>query len=179
VGGGNSAGQAAVHLAGYASHLTLLVRGPNLAESMSDYLIRQLTALPNVEVRYGVELVDGAGSLALERVTVRDRASGAAEICDAAAVFVLTGAEPRTEWLPDDVARDPWGFVLTGDDVRGGRGDGRRPFPLETSMAGVFAVGDVRHRSIKRVASAVGEGSIAIRLVHDYLATLDDVPASG
>ena len=92
---------------------------------------------------------------------------------------MLIGAEPRTDWLPDDVARDPWGFVLTGDDVRSDRGNGRRRFPLETSMSGVFSVGDVRHRSVKRVASAVGEGSIAIRLVHDYLATLDDPPTSG
>jgi thioredoxin reductase (NADPH) len=178
VGGGNSAGQAAVHLAGYATQVTLLVRGPNLADSMSDYLIRQLAALPNVEVRFGVELVEAAGSRALERVSVCDPASGATEVLETAAVFVLIGAEPRTDWLPDDVARDAWGFVLTGDDVGADRGNGRRRFPLETTMAGVFAVGDVRHRSVKRVASAVGEGSIAIRLVHDYLATLYDPPAS-
>ena len=160
VGGGNSAGQAAVHLAAYATTVTLLVRGPNLAESMSDYLIRQLTALPNVEIRFGVEVVDGAGG-ALERVTVRDRASGVTERIAAAAVYVLIGAEPRTDWLSGDVARDAWGFVLTGEDVGGAQG-GRRRLALETSMGGVFAVGDVRHRSVKRVASAVGEGSIAI-----------------
>ena len=182
VGGGNSAGQAAVHLADVATHVTLLVRGPSLAESMSDYLIRQLDRAPNVDVRFGVELVDGVGDVALERVIVRDRATGATQELHTAAVFVLIGAEPRTGWLPDEVARDPWGFVLTGDDVAGqvaGPTGDRAPMPLETSMPGVFAVGDVRHRSVKRVASAVGEGSISIRLVHEYLDLLGTMAPEG
>jgi thioredoxin reductase (NADPH) len=172
VGGGNSAGQAAVHLSGFAAHVTLLVRGSTLAESMSEYLIEQLDAAPNIDVRFGTELVEGAGAAALERVTVRDRATGSTQELEAAALFVLIGAEPRTSWLPPDVERDAWGFVMTGDDVTLGA-DARTPSPLETSLPGVFAVGDVRHRSVKRVASAVGEGSIAIRHVHGYLDALD------
>ncbi len=175
VGGANSAGQATVHLARYASQVTMLVRGSSLAATMSDYLVRELGATRNVTVRFGVEVVDGHGQGRLSGLTLRERRSGAAETVPAAAVFVMIGAEPHTGWLPEAVLRDRWGFVVTGADLLA---DGtpppgwpleRRPMPFESSMPGVFAVGDVRHGSTKRVASAVGEGSVAIQQVHQYL----------
>ena len=175
VGGANSAGQAAVHLARYAAHVTVLVRGRSLADSMSEYLIREIESAPNIAVRHRVAVTGGAGQSRLEHLTLTDLESGAAETVDAAALFVLIGAEPRTQWLPDAVRRDQSGFVVTGTDLLpGGRPDEqwplrRLPMFLESSLPGVFAAGDVRHGSVKRVASAVGEGSIAIRLVHDHL----------
>jgi thioredoxin reductase (NADPH) len=175
VGGANSAGQAAVHLAGYAARVTMLVRGPSLAESMSEYLVKQVASTANIAVRHGVEVVGGAGTGRLESLTLRDRASGATEIVPAGAVFVLIGAEPRTQWLPDDIQRDRWGYVVTGPELLSdghppeGWTPRRPPMLLESSLPGVFAAGDIRHGSVKRVASAVGEGSIAIHLVHDYL----------
>jgi thioredoxin reductase (NADPH) len=175
VGGANSAGQAAVHLAGYAAKVTMLIRGRSLADSMSEYLVKQIVSTANIAVRHGVEVVGGAGTGRLESLTLRDRGSGASETVPAAAVFVLIGAEPRTQWLPDDIERDQWGYVITGTEFpgRGRRPAGwtlpRPPMMLESSLPGVFAAGDIRHGSVKRVASAVGEGSIAIRLVHDYL----------
>jgi thioredoxin reductase (NADPH) len=175
VGGANSAGQAAVHLARYAAKVTMLVRGRSLAEGMSEYLITEIDSTPNIAVRYNVELTGGAGTGRLESLTVRDGPSGAAETVPATAVFVLIGAEPRTQWLPDDVQRDRWGYVVTGADLMAGGHPPERwplqrpPMLLESSLPGVFAVGDVRRGSVKRVASAVGEGSIAIHLVHDYL----------
>ena len=174
-GGANSAGQAAVHLARYAAQVTVLVRGHSLADSMSEYLIREIESAPNITVRPRVAVTGGAGQGRLERLTLTDLESGAAETVDAAALFVLIGAEPRTQWLPDAVRRDQSGFVLTGSDLLH---DGqaheqwplrRPPMLLESSLPGLFAAGDVRHGSVKRVASAVGEGSIAIRLVHDHL----------
>jgi thioredoxin reductase (NADPH) len=175
VGGANSAGQAAIHLARYAAQVTLLVRGPSLADSMSEYLIREIESASNVTVRRRVAVTGGAGQGRLERLTLTDLESGAAETVAAAALFVLIGAEPHTQWLPGAVRRDPSGFVLTGADLLQ---DGRVPEPwplrrepmlLESSLPGVFAAGDVRHGSVKRVASAVGEGSIAIHLIHRYL----------
>jgi thioredoxin reductase (NADPH) len=175
VGGANSAGQAAVHLASYAAQVTLLVRRPTLAETMSDYLVKELQATPNITVRYNTQAVAGHGEGRLTGLTLKDRSSGAAETVPATALFILIGAEPHTDWLPEAILRDRWGFVLTGADLLA---DGwppadwplkRPPMLLETSLPGVFAAGDVRHGSIKRVASAVGEGSVAIRLVHDYL----------
>jgi thioredoxin reductase (NADPH) len=174
VGGGNSAGQAALHLARYAASVTLLVRGATLAESMSQYLIDQLRA-QGVTVRTGVEVVGGGGDGVLERIVVRDRSTDAAaeEPCDG--LFVLIGAAPRTDWLPPEVLRDRWGYVLTGPAVleEGGRRAwtlDRDPDPHETSLPGVFAVGDVRRASVKRVASAVGEGSVVVSSVHAHLA---------
>jgi thioredoxin reductase (NADPH) len=170
VGGGNSAGQAALHLAKYARQVTILVRSTSLAASMSDYLIRQIEAAANVDVRYRCEVAGGGGSGHLEQLLLRDRDSGEAELVPAAGLFVLIGAQPLTGWLPEAIRRDRWGFVLTGADADEHWPLQRAPFLLETSTPGVFAAGDVRNGSIKRVASAVGDGSIAIRLIHDYLA---------
>jgi thioredoxin reductase (NADPH) len=170
VGGGNSAGQAALHLAKYAGQVTLLVRSRSLAASMSDYLTREIGSAANVHVRYRSEVAGGGGDGHLEHLLIRDRDSGRAESLPAAGLFILIGAEPFTDWLPGAIARDQWGFILTGPDAAPHWPLARAPFPFETTTPGVFAVGDVRHGSVKRVASAVGEGSIAIRLVHDYLA---------
>ena len=175
VGGANSAGQAAVHLARYAARVTMLVRGRSLAESMSEYLIKEITSTPSIAVRYNVVLTGGAGTCFLESLTIQDQGSGVTETVPAAAVFVLIGAEPRTHWLPDDIRRDRWGFVVTGTGLMAGGHPPeswplqRPPMLLESSLPGVFAVGDVRCGSVKRVASAVGEGSVAIRLIHDFL----------
>ena len=175
VGGANSAGQAAVHLARYAARVTVLVRGPSLADTMSDYLIREIESTPNIAVRRRVAITGGSGQGRLESLSLTDLESSATETVPAMALFVLIGAKPRTEWLADTVRRDQSGFVLTGNDLLD---DGhayqgwplrRLPMFLETNLPGVFAVGDVRHGSLKRVASAVGEGSIAIRLVHEHL----------
>jgi thioredoxin reductase (NADPH) len=175
VGGANSAGQAAMHLSKYASRVVLLVRGSSLAVSMSDYLIKEIEATDNVEVRLNTRVIGGGGKGRLESLILRDFASGLTETVSAAALFVLVGAEPHTAWLPEEIERDERGFVLTGGDLLW---DGRLPerwdlerppMPLETSVPGVFAVGDVRHGSVKRVASAVGEGSIAIQMVHGHL----------
>jgi thioredoxin reductase (NADPH) len=175
VGGANSAGQAAVHLARYAAKVTVLVRGQSLADTMSEYLIREIESGRNIAVRYRVAVTGGAGLSRLESLTMTDLETGAAQTVDAVALFVLIGAEPRTQWLPGAVRRDRAGFVLTGTDLLvAGRPSPewplqRMPMFLESSLPGVFAAGDVRHGSVKRVASAVGEGSIAIQLVHDYL----------
>jgi thioredoxin reductase (NADPH) len=183
VGGGNSAGQAALHLAKYAQQVTILVRSPSLAASMSDYLIRQIEAAPNVDVRYRCEVAGGGGSGHLEQLLLRDRDSGEAELVPAAGLFVLIGAQPLTGWLPEAIGRDRWGFVLTGADTGEHWPLQRAPFLLETTTPGVFSAGDIRHGSIKRVASAVGDGSIAIRLIHDYLALTppqtESPPAAG
>jgi thioredoxin reductase (NADPH) len=175
VGGGNSAGQTTLYLARHARHVTLVVRGGNLERSMSDYLIREIKATANITVRLHTEVTDGHGADRLEALTLSDRHSGQAEQVPAAALFVLIGGEPRTQWLPETVQRR-WGYILTGRDVVRDGPDpsrwpiGRAPLPLETSIPGVFAVGDARYRSIKRVASAVGDGATAVRLVHEYLA---------
>jgi thioredoxin reductase (NADPH) len=176
VGGANSAGQAAVYLAGFARRVTMLVRGPGLSATMSSYLIDRLGALPNVALRPRTQVVEAKGGTHLEAITVRDDLQGTTETLPAAALFAFIGAAPRTEWLAGVVARDEAGYVLTGADVaRNGRPPGwtekRDPFLLETSVAGVFAAGDVRHGSIKRVASGVGEGAMAVSFVHQFLAT--------
>jgi thioredoxin reductase len=173
-GGGNSAGQAALHLARWARHVTILVRAPSLAASMSDYLIRQIGAAPNIEVRYRVQVAGGTGTGHLQSLELEDTASGARRTVPADALFVLIGAQPRTQWLGEAVARDRWGFIPTGPDLPAGTHArwpaGRAPLPLETSLPGVFAAGDVRRESVKRVASAVGEGAATIPLVHRHLA---------
>jgi thioredoxin reductase (NADPH) len=172
VGGANSAGQAALHLAKYAARVTLLVRGDSLATSMSEYLISQIEATPNVQVRLRTRVVDGAGESRLETITVEDGETGQRAGLPAAALFVMIGAEPRTEWLRDAVRCDERGYILTGRDIPAEAWSLQRPpLPYETSLPGVFAVGDARHGSVKRVAGAVGEGSVAVGSVHAYLAT--------
>jgi thioredoxin reductase (NADPH) len=172
VGGANSAGQAALHLARFAARVTLLVRGDSLAASMSEYLITQIEATPNVQVRLRTRVVDGSGESRLETITVEEGPTGRCEVLQAAAVFAMIGAEPRTEWLRDTIACDERGYIFTGRDVPPGAWPLERPpLPYETSLPGVFAVGDARHGSVKRVAGAVGEGSVAVGSVHAYLAT--------
>jgi thioredoxin reductase (NADPH) len=173
IGGGNSAGQAARHLARYAERVTILIRSKSLAQSMSDYLIREIGAASNIDVRRSVEVVGGGGDGQLEWLELKDRRTGDVDTVPALAIFVLIGAEPNTGWLQHVVALDQWGYIRTADDLAA---DGavwpaeRAPLAFETSLPGVFAVGDARHGSVKRVASAVGEGSGGIRSIHDYLA---------
>jgi thioredoxin reductase (NADPH) len=174
VGAGNSGGQAALHLARYARQVTMLVRGDSLARSMSDYLIQEIGATPNITVRLRTEITDGHGADQLEGLTLCDNQAGRAERVAADALFVLIGGEPRTQFLPETIQR-AYGSILTGRDVRL---DGpyparwpleRPPLPQETSIPGVFAAGNARYRSIKRVASAVGDGAAAVRLAYEYL----------
>lgn len=171
-GGGNSAGQAALYLARYARRVTLVVRGPSLEVGMSHYLTQEIEATREVEVRTGTAVVGGGGDGSLEELVLRDSASGSEEAVRADALFALIGARPHTDWLPEEIARDREGFLYTGEDAAEGAAWSleRRPLPLETSMPGVLAAGDVRHGSVKRVASAVGEGSIAVGLAHDLVA---------
>ncbi len=161
VGGGNSAGQAALHLCRWAAQVTIVVRGPTLAASMSQYLRHEIEAAPNVDVRLSTQVVGGAGDDRLEALTLLDTDAGESTTVPADAMFVLIGAEPHTDWLPPAIARDEYGYVVTGAGSM-----------FETSVPGVFAVGDVRSRSVKRVASAVGEGSVVIHQVHEYLASV-------
>jgi len=172
VGGANSAGQAALHLADYARRVTLVVRADSLAAGMSHYLVEQVEASPNIEVRLRTEVVGGEGEEWLERLQLRSRGDGAIETVPAHALFLMIGARPNTAWLPPEVLRGDGGFLRTGADLAGTPAWPleRAPFSLETSMPGVFAVGDVRDGSPNRVASAVGEGSIAVRHVHELFA---------
>lgn len=175
IGAGNSAGQAAVYLAKYAEQVTLLVRGDDLSKSMSDYLIQEIESIPNIDIRLRTEVVDAVGQAHLEGLVLRDKATGQTTTMPAGALFIMIGGEPRTEWLEHTIRRDGRGYILTGIDLMPGGAlpEGwlrdRPPFMLETSLPGVFAVGDVRARSVKRVASAVGEGSVVISFVHQYL----------
>lgn len=175
VGGANSAGQAAVFFAQHAAKVTIAVRGPDLRASMSHYLVEQIAAIDTIEVRTCTTVTSCTGSDHLECVTLHDVSTGEDQVVDCAHVFVFIGAAPRTDWLPDDVVRDEAGFVLTGPDlVAHARlpevwGLDRDPYLLETSVPGVFVAGDVRSASVKRVASAVGEGALAVTLVHRYL----------
>jgi thioredoxin reductase (NADPH) len=172
IGGANSAGQAALHLAKFAARVTLLVRGPSLG-GMSDYLITELESTANVDIRLNTRVVDGRGEQRLERLVLEDTPTSRRDEVAAAAVFVLIGAESRTDWLGDVLQRDAHGFLLTGVDVSShGWPLPRSPLPFETSLPGVFAVGDVRHGSVKRVAGAVGDGSVAVSSVHQYIAEL-------
>ncbi|GFG50296.1 pyridine nucleotide-disulfide oxidoreductase [Mycolicibacterium agri] len=167
VGAGNSAGQAAIFFANHARSVTLLVRGESLAESMSHYLIEQIAAKPNISVQTQSEIVAVAGDEGLETIDVIDRGTGETSTREASVVFILIGAEAATDWLPDEIARDEHGFVLTGVDAR--NTTDREPLALETSAPGIFAVGDIRSGSVKRVAASVGEGGIAIAMVHRHL----------
>jgi thioredoxin reductase (NADPH) len=170
VGGGNSAGQAVLHLARYCEHVTLVVRGDSLTRTMSAYLVDAIGADRAVTVCTGSEVSGAAGQTHLESVELRERAGGAVRTVPADGLFVMIGAEPRTDWLGDLAGRDQQGFLLTGADAahRGWPGP-REPWPYETTVPGLFAVGDVRHGSVKRVASAVGEGSVVVSQVHQVL----------
>ena len=168
-GAGNSAGQAVSYLAKFARKVTLLVRGDTLEKRMSEYLIQDISRLSNVEVRLQSEAIDGIGQTRLEEIVVQDRSTGKTETLPLAAFFVMIGALPHTEWLSESVQRDKHGFIITGLDLD--QKSSRQPLRFETSLPGVFAAGDVRHASVKRVASAVGEGSVAIHFIHDYLAS--------
>ncbi len=169
VGGGNSAGQAALYLSKFASQVTILVRSSSLASSMSQYLITEIDATPNIVVQFETAVVGGSGDGRLERVDLRHGQSQSIETVPAAAIFILIGAQPFTDWLPADVMRDDWGYVATGPSERE-----QDRLPYESTMPGVFAVGDVRRDSVKRVASATGEGAVCVRLVHEYLARRTD-----
>jgi thioredoxin reductase (NADPH) len=172
IGGANSAGQAAVYFSAYASRVSMLVRADSLAKSMSHYLIDQIAALPNVEVRTRAQAVSAEGRDGHLRALRIRAGDGTESVEDVDACFVFIGAAPRTDWLDGIVARDERGFILAGVDVRDhGWPLTREPYVLETSVPGVFVAGDVRARSIKRVASAVGEGSMAVSLIHEYLAS--------
>jgi thioredoxin reductase (NADPH) len=172
VGGANSAGQAALHLARYAAQVTLLVRSGSLAAGMSDYLITQLQATPNVMVKLRTRVTDGHGDTRLRALTLEDLGTGRHEQVLTPAVFIMIGAQPRTGWIRDAVALDDHGFILTGQDLPPARWPLiSAPLPFETSLPGVLAAGDVRNGSIKRVAAAVGEGSVAVGSVHQYLTT--------
>jgi thioredoxin reductase (NADPH) len=174
-GAGNSAGQAVIHLAKYADRVTLLVRGSSLTTSMSDYLIKQITATSNIDVYLNTQIIGGFGTRRLEHLVLQTTSSGETKTVPAAALFIFIGVEPYTSWLPPAILRDKQGFILTGADlIKNGQLPetwrlARDPLLMEASMPGVFALGDVRHRSVKRVASAVGAGSIAIQYVHEYL----------
>jgi len=175
VGGANSAGQSAVYLSRFARSVTMLVRARSLEESMSYYLIQQIAGIPNITVRTCTEVAEAHGDGHLEQLTLRDIAAGTTEIVDASQLFIFIGAAPRTGWLDGVVARDLRGFVLAGPDFSTddtGWELERAPYHLETSVPGVFAAGDVRAESAKRVASAVGEGAMAVMFVHRYLETL-------
>jgi thioredoxin reductase (NADPH) len=193
LGAGNSAGQAAVHLAKYADQVSMIVRAATLTASMSDYLVKTIEATGNIDVRLRTTVVDGHGTGRLEHLVLRDGITGQARTVPANALFVLIGAKPHTGWLPPDILRDANGYILTGDDLRSGAAGRpgvppsatpdlaeqpwagqtitttRSTLPLETNIPGVFAAGDARHGSVKRVSAAVGDGSVTIRSIHQYL----------
>jgi thioredoxin reductase (NADPH) len=178
VGGANSAGQAAMHLSKFASHVTMLVRGPSLAATMSQYLIDQIAATPNITVRCHACVVEAHGDTNLETITIADLKAETRETLPTKSLFIFIGAQPHTDWLAGKLERDEHGFILSGPDLlhdghkpRGWTSE-REPFLLETSTPGIFVAGDVRHGSVKRVASGVGEGSIAVQFMHQYLSKL-------
>ena len=166
VGGGNSAGQAAMHLSRYAARVTMLVRRSTLSETMSDYLCRAIEAAENIDVSTRPRWSAEPARHRLESLTLLKKASGETQTVEADALFVMIGAQPGTEWLPPEIERDEWGYILTGPDLDSDNGSS--PRVGETSLGRVFAIGDVRHGSVKRVASAVGEGSIVIQQVYHY-----------
>ncbi len=179
IGAGNSAGQAAMHFANYASSVSLVVRGEALEKSMSHYLIEQLRRKSNIKLELHSEVVAVHGGEHLKALDIANRASGAVRRCESGGVFVFIGADAETAWLPEEIARDARGYVLTGDAVaKAGRWRASRdPYLLETSWPGVFACGDVRSSPVKRVAAAVGEGSMAIAFIHDFLQQAGTPPA--
>jgi thioredoxin reductase (NADPH) len=170
VGGGNSAGQAAMYFAAYARTVTLLLRGPSLEKSMSYYLIQQLATKHNIAVETCTTVVRVGGHAHIESITTRNETTGEIAERPADALFAFIGADAKTDWLPAELERDARGYLRTGRAIEDWRYD-RAPFLLETSVQGVFAAGDVRSESVKRVASSVGEGSMVIAFIHQYLAT--------
>ncbi|MGH3099572.1 MAG: FAD-dependent oxidoreductase, partial [Thermoleophilia bacterium] len=177
VGAANSAGQAALNLSRFAKRVVLVVRAGTLTDTMSRYLVERITSASNIAVRYRSQVVSGRGDGHLEALTLADRDTGVTEEVPSSWLFVFIGASPRTEWLGPEVVRDDKGFVVTGQDLLGPAWVRRwpltrAPYVLETSVPGVFAAGDVRLDSMKRVASAVGEGAMSVYLVHRYLATI-------
>ena len=179
LGGGNSAGQAALHMSKYARTVTVVTHGASLGDTMAHYLTTMLEGATNVSILPRSEIVDGEGQSRLETITVQDLDSGERQTSAADGLFVMVGAEPHTDWLPDAILRDRDGFILTGADDGEDTSAGERalpsrrsPYPLETSMPGVFAIGDVRHGSVKRVSAAVGDGATVVRSCHEYLAGL-------
>jgi thioredoxin reductase (NADPH) len=176
VGGGNSAGQAVLHLARYCRRVLLVIRGEDLAASMSQYLIDAIVAADNITVRASSEVTGGGGDGRLEYVVLRDRPTGDEETVPADGLFVMIGAVPGTDWLPAEVGRDAHGFILTGSDAAADPRwhEARPPQPYETTVPGLFAVGDVRCESVKRVASAVGEGSVVVSQIHTHLKVRSD-----
>jgi thioredoxin reductase (NADPH) len=174
-GAGNSAGQSAVHFAQYAESVTIVAPDRTLSDYMSDYLVKQVQATPRIKLRLGTAIVDAVGGHRLEALVLKNLADGTTETVPATALFVMIGAQPATDWLPATILRDPGGYILTGPDMfsEGLPPDSwalrRQPYPRETSLPGVFAVGDVRHGAVNRVASAVGDGAIAIQMAHEYL----------
>jgi thioredoxin reductase (NADPH) len=175
VGGGNSAGQAAIYFKDFASKVVMILRGDSLAAKMSHYLVNRIESTDNIEVRLNTEIRACQGSERLEALELRDTRTGSTDVVPAAYLFVFLGADPGTDWLKDVVACDARGFILTGPelDPKTHLSDWpleRPPFLLETNVPGIFASGDVRHGSVKRVASAVGEGSVAVYFMHQVLA---------
>jgi thioredoxin reductase (NADPH) len=175
VGGANSAGQAAMNFAKYAERVIILVRGSSLSSTMSKYLIDQIQETPNIQLWTHASVAEVHGDSHVEEISVLCSDTNKIERVPASAVFIFIGALPRTDWLGNTVERDDRGFILTGPDLmrEGGRPRGwtlqRDPYLLETNIPGIFAVGDVRHGSVKRVASGVGEGSVAVQFIHQYL----------
>jgi len=178
VGGANSAGQAAMYFSGFASGVIMLVRGKSIANTMSQYLVEQIGATPNIKVRTETELIEALGKDRLECLKIKSVKDEKEKTIRASALFIFIGAVPHTAWLGDQIARDKDGFILSGPDISNGRDhkkghvSDREPLLLETSLPGVFVAGDVRHGSVKRVASAVGEGAMAVMLVHKFLRTV-------
>jgi thioredoxin reductase (NADPH) len=171
VGAGNSAGQAALFFSTHARSVTILCRGDTLERSMSRYLIDQVAAQPNIRALYRTEVVAVHGDVSLEAIDVRDSTTGETTRLDSGGLFLFIGADPQTGWLPPEIELDQRGFILTGSELRAANGwaHERDPYLLETSVPGIFACGDVRFSPVKRVAAAVGEGSMAIAFVHQYL----------
>ena len=169
IGAGNSAGQAALAFAGHARSVTILHRGDTLEKSMSRYLVDQLRSRTNIVVSLRSEVVAVHGDTSLREVDVHDHATGATTRHESGGLYIFIGADAETAWLPPEIARDERGYVLTGTDTRAAWGEERDPYLLETSVPGIFACGDVRFSPVKRVAAAVGEGSMAIAFVHQYL----------
>jgi len=176
IGGANSAGQAAMHFSKFAEKVVMLVRGESLASTMSHYLIEQIEKTPNIEVQTRSSVAEVHGESRLTGLTVLHSLTGEKEQVPATSLYIFIGAQPRTEWLGDMIERDERGFILSGPDLlRGGKRPpswtlDRDPGLLETNVPGIFVVGDVRHGSVKRVASGVGEGAVVVQFMHQYLA---------